>query len=117
MANKHQNRRSVRRAARRAMIDALEPRRLLTGFVLGTDNADSFVISVGSGNQIDLIYNGQHETVNPSSDGVMEVDGFGGNDTITLINTGTLTWKLVGGAGDDTYTVGGGNIDSTIHGC
>jgi hypothetical protein len=94
--------------------ERLEPRCLLSAGINGGSGDDTFVITVGDGNAINLIFNGVPQAVPPAGDGIMEVHGLGGNDTISLLNTGTLDWFLFGGFGDDHFNVGNGNLKSNI---
>src|SRR4029078_8735139 len=95
-------------------IEHLEPRCLLTSEINCGAGDDSFVITVGDGNAINLIFNGVPQSVPPSPDGIMEVHGLGGNDTISLLNTGTLHWFLFGEFGNDRVNVGNGDLAHDI---
>ena len=92
------------------LIDRLEPRRLLAAVINGTNGDDTFVVSVDGDNNINLIFNGQPQTIGAPGDGFAEINGLGGDDSITLLNTGGLFWDLSGGEGNDHHVVGSGNI-------
>jgi hypothetical protein len=99
---------------RRHIIEQLETRRMLTAEINGGNGDDTFVITVGDDNAISLIFNGVPEPVSPSPDGIMEVHGLGGNDTISLLNTGTLHWFLFGEFGNDRFNIGNGHLAGDI---
>ncbi len=96
------------------MIEAMEPRRLLAAIINGTAGDDTFIISVGGDNSISLTLNGVPGGVAAPGDGLVEVHGLGGNDSITLLNTGENRFFLFGGLGDDAYIVGNGDLKANI---
>ncbi len=96
------------------LIDSLEPRRLLAAVINGTNSDDTFIITVESNNSISLLFNGVPQSIAAPGDGIAEVNGLGGNDSILLQNTGTLSWEVSGNSGNDSYTIGRGNLAADI---
>lgn len=110
------NPKSTRRHASkdRRMIDLLEPRRLLAAIINGTAGDDTIIISVGGDNSISVTLNGAPGGVAAPGDGMVEVNGLDGNDSITLLNTGLNTFFLFGGLGDDAFFVGNGDLKGDV---
>ncbi len=90
--------------------ESLEPRRLLV-IIPGTAGSDSIQISA-DGNITHVLINGQNTQL-PAHETDVTVDALGGSDIITILNKRSVVILTVnGGSGDDTFTVGGGNIDA-----
>ncbi len=96
------------------MIEVLEPRQLLSAtlsntgalVVAGTNSNDTIVVHrSGSTNTVTL--NGKVQTLNGGLSSVT-VDGFGGDDKITLDTSITVPTTLRGGLGKDTIFGGAG---------
>lgn len=111
---RHRGHRSRLLEASSATIDALEPRRLLAAVINGTNGDDTILISVGADDSLSVTINGAPGGVAAPGDGVVEVNGLDGNDSITLLNTGMNTLFLAGGPGSDSYFVGNGNLKGDI---
>jgi hypothetical protein len=97
------------------MIQALEPRRLLTTF-FGTDGPDSIAVQ----DNLDVYVN----SINVGNAGPDDtIDAKGGNDTITILGCPTspvlgLPTRLYvfGGAGNDTINIGMNAVDHDFEG-
>src|SRR4051794_10025626 len=70
---------------RQHVAQVLEPRRLLAFTVNGTDNAD-LIVMFDSGGDEHVVVNGVEQV---TSDGVINVNAMGGNDTIKVLSTST----------------------------
>ena len=84
---------AVRRAVLQqhgSMIDALEPRRMLSAVINGSAGDDTFIVSVNGNNTINLLFNGVPDTVAAPGVGRGDINGLWGNDTIVLLNSGTI---------------------------
>ena len=105
----------VRRPVRRLPpIELLESRIHLSLSLQGTPGDDSFIVSVESDNRVQLNFNGAIEVFDGPADGFVEILGFGGNDDIWLQNTNDLQFYITGHDGDDSYTIGNGQLELDI---
>src|SRR3954470_23734275 len=112
---------------RTAMIDLLEPRRLMsvsydsaTGAlsVVGTPNKDSVIFSEeimhGTGKHVlRLHFNGTNTDYKRGSVSSITIDTLAGADTV-IIGSVNIPARIDGGAGDDALS--GGDADDTING-
>lgn len=100
-------------------IDALESRRLLASVnvtngtlqIAGTDAAETIVVRLAASDatQVEAVVDGAViQTVALSALTKIEINGFGGNDSIDT-RTLSLPTNLRGGQGDDTIRSGGGD--------
>src|SRR5882724_6604953 len=97
------------------LAQPLEPRRLLSFTVDGTDSAD-LIVMFDSGGDEHIIVNGVEQV---TSDGVINVNAKGGNDTIKILSTSTSLidpddYTIDCGTGHDTVTAGNGNFGEDI---
>ncbi|HEY7120636.1 MAG TPA: choice-of-anchor D domain-containing protein [Tepidisphaeraceae bacterium] len=105
-----------------AMLDALEPRRLLSSTVddngllsaSGTGGDDDLRIDINGDGQLAVTLNGVQDGVfDPGDVAAIILDGGAGNDTVR-VGANIPGTTLIGGAGDDTLL--GGNGDDTLDG-
>lgn len=98
-------------ARRIASCESLENRRMfITYQVDGTSGNDSISISI-SGNSIISVVNGASDSGSDIINNNIEINGLGGNDTITIVETGANTVVVNAGSGNDTVNVGTGDLD------
>src|SRR5205809_5022789 len=108
--------RSLRRSA---LIEALEIRRMFVTYqVDGSSGADSISISI-SGNSIISVVNGVSDSASDIINNNIEINAMGGNDTISIIETGANTVVVNASDGNDTINITPGtkdldNIDDNI---
>lgn len=105
--------RTATQQAVRRVCEPLETRLMyITYQVDGTSAADSISISI-SGNSIISVVNGVSDSGSDIINNTIEINGLGGNDTISITETGSNTVIVNGGNGDDTINVGNGanNLD------
>src|SRR5947207_7515388 len=84
----------------------------------GSSGADSISVSI-SGNSIISVVNGVSDSASDIINNNIEINGLGGNDTVSIIETGNNTVVVNGGSGNDTTNIGNGgndldNIDDAI---
>jgi hypothetical protein len=92
---------------------ALESRLLFIGFsVDGTSGADTFSVGI-SGNDILFVLNGVSDTRSDFIYNEVTFNGLGGNDVVSIINTGDNHVIINGGSGGDSINAGNGgnNLD------
>jgi hypothetical protein len=100
-------------------VDALETRRLFAPHIVnGTDGPDTITVSHVRARD-NILVNEWHVVVNGTDnvfrDIAVQVRGLDGADTITVNNTQDQSFlEVFGGSGDDTITVGGGNVKAKI---
>ncbi len=112
----------ARRRSRSAVgpyCESMEPRLLLIAYtVTGTNNNDSISLSI-SGNSIISVVNGVSDSGSDIINNEIEIFGLGGDDIVSIIETGANTVTINGGTGNDTINIGNGtndldNIDGNI---
>lgn len=91
---------------KRAIIESCEVRRMfITYQVDGTSAADTISISI-SGNSIISVVNGVSDSASDIINNTIEINGFGGSDTISIVASGNNTLIINAGNGDDTINMG-----------
>lgn len=96
-------------------LDALESRRMLATFN-GTLGNDIITVDiVGANIVISNLSTGAVSSFSDAAESTIVVNGFGGNDTITVLRNGLNPTTINGGAGNDTINVGNTNFDVNIN--
>ena len=100
-------------SGRRHHAESLETRRLFGAHVInGTDGNDTITVS-HVGNDWHVVVNGRDNVFREIIE--VHVRGLDGNDTITVNNTHeTASLQIFAGSGDDTITIGGGDVKARI---
>jgi murein DD-endopeptidase MepM/ murein hydrolase activator NlpD/Ca2+-binding RTX toxin-like protein len=83
---------------------------LTTGPVVGTEQDDTILLTVGTDNFIEVRLNGVFiNRVDPGALASLAIEGRGGNDNIDVAENVLLPVSVLGGAGNDTLIGGAGN--------
>jgi hypothetical protein len=98
-----------RHAVSRAACEPLENRRMLFA-VDGTSGPDSISLGI-SGNDIIFVVNGVSDSRSDLLHSQVEINGLGGADTITIVQTGNNQVTVNGGDGNDTINIALGTHD------
>ena len=105
-----------RKQNRQITCEPLEDRRMFVTYqVTGTSADDAISISIDeANNRIISAVNGVSDSASDLINNNIQIDGLGGNDTISITETGSNTVVVNGGTGNDTINVGNGanNLDS-----
>jgi len=97
--------------ATRVACESLETRRMFVSFSIdGTSGPDSISISI-NGNDILYAVNGVSDSRSDTIFNAVEINGSGGDDTITIVETGANEITVNAGSGDDTINVALGAND------
>src|SRR3954466_7613854 len=113
---RHSHRRNRFTGTPNCAVEALENRRMFVTYqVTGTSAADAISISIDEANgKIISAVNGVSDSASDFLNNNIEINGLGGNDTITITETGDNTVVVNAGAGNDTINLalGTNNLDN-----
>jgi hypothetical protein len=107
------SRRRTRRVSpvARATCETLETRRMFVTYqVTGTNGDNAISISI-NGNSIISAVDGVSDSASDIVNNNIEISGMGGNDIISITETGNNTVVVFGGNGNDTINIGNGAND------